>query len=148
MKLKLSDGVSVAALAVSVVAFLVSYASVRDHDILAIRPILVFEYQESGWKIENVGSAPAMDVVFTRISGGEVYDNIRLPALAKDAALDIRFARHDNQHEFAATYRDIEGRPYTSRSVNDVSTTHKGFDLPGSREKNLVPWWRLPDSDT
>jgi hypothetical protein len=147
MELKLTEGLSLAALIVSLMTLLVNYFSGRSRDILAMRPVLVFEYQEAGWNVHNIGGGPALDVVFTRFNGNTVHDNVRLPALAKDGSFAILFASHDNVHEFAATYRDIEGRPYTSRSARDVSVTSRGFKVPRSREEGLVPWWSLRDSD-
>src|SRR5262245_48731369 len=106
--MELKGGVSLAALIVALTALLVNYLSGRRRDLLAIRPILVFEYRDTGWRVHNVGGGPSMDVVFTRLTAERVHDHVRLPVLAKDATFDLMFARHDNEHRFAATYRDIE----------------------------------------
>jgi hypothetical protein len=146
--MELKDSIAVSAFIVSLTALLVNYLGAQRRDVLGIRPVLVFEYQESGWRVHNIGSGPAMDIIFTRLSGIEVHDNVRLPALAKDADFRLHFARHDNVHRFAATYRDLEGRPYTSQSAKDVSVAGKGFLVPRPAEANLIQWWRLPESDS
>jgi hypothetical protein len=145
--LRLKESLPFAALIVSVAAVLISYSSGERQNVLAIRPVLVFEYQTSGWRIHNVGAGPAMDVIFTRLRGTEVHEHVRLPALAKDAAFQLHFARSDNVHRFAATYRDIAGRPYTSHSEHDVSVTVKGFVVPRPSDASVVQWWKLPERE-
>jgi hypothetical protein len=145
--MKLSDAVSLAALLLSLIALFVNYLSGQRRDVLGIRPVLVFEYKEVGWAIHNIGSGPAMDVVFTRLKGRSVHQHVRLPALAKDAAFTLHFCRRDNIHRFVATYLDIEGRRYSSESVDDVSTSSRGF-LVDRPTPPVVQWWKLPEQDS
>jgi hypothetical protein len=145
---KLKETVPFAALAVSIVAVFISYTSRYRQDTLAIRPVLVFEYQSGGWRIHNVGAGPAMDVIFSRLRGSQVHEHVRLPALAKDAHFVLHFAKKDNVHRFSATYRDIDGRPYTSQSERDVSVAVKGFVTPRPSQGDLIPWWQLPERDS
>lgn len=139
-----SEAISQAALLLSLIALLVNYLSGQRRDVLGIRPVLAFEYKEAGWTIHNIGSGPAMDVVFTRLTDRSIHDNVRLPAIARDAAFTLRFCRHDNIHRFVATYRDIDGRPYSSESVDDVSTPSRGF-LVDRPKSPIVQWWKLPE---
>jgi hypothetical protein len=145
---KVKEGVPIVALIVSLAAVLVNYVGAQHRDVQAIRPVLVFEYQASGWTIHNVGAGPAMDVIFSRLRGSEVHEHVRLPALAKDAQFPLHFAKQDNIHRFAVTYRDLDGRPYTSQSERDVSIAVSGFVAPRPVDSDVVPWWRLPERDS
>jgi hypothetical protein len=132
--------VSVAALVLSVTSFIVMLVLTLRRDISAIRPVLVFTYRSEGWYLENVGAGPALDVAFHRILGDRVTQSVRLPALAKGAEFCLHFARHDSKQIFVATYRDVDGRPYSSRSRHDLSTSAKGFQVerPRTRKGLLV----------
>ncbi len=135
----------------SVVALVVSGVSLFltiKRDIGAVRPVLVFTYRQEGWHIENVGSGPALDLIFHRLTGEVLTQSVRLPALGQAACFSLHFARHDSKQIFAATYRDRDGRPYTSRSQHDVSTWKNGFTVERPAEpESLDRWWQLPDSD-
>jgi hypothetical protein len=144
----LKDSIPMAALIVSLAAVLVNYLGGQRQDVLAIRPVLVFEYQASGWIIHNVGAGPTMDVIFSRLRGTEVHEHVRLPALGKDADFLLHFAKQDNVYRFAATYRDVNGRPYTSQSDRDVSVVADGFVVPWPTHGEVVPWWKLPERDS
>jgi len=140
----ISDAIALAALLVSMCAMTISYLTSRRRRIRKIRPILVFEYSQEWWSIRNVGAGQAMDVVFSRLRDGKIHEQVRLPALAAGGSLLLHFAKHDSIHRFAATYRDSEGRAYSSESVRDVSTVSSGFVVQRSSSGALVPWWQLP----
>jgi hypothetical protein len=140
--------VSILALALSVTNFVVTLVLTIRRDTGAIRPVLVFTYKSEGWHIENIGNGPALDLVFHRLSEESVTQNVRLPTLAKGSTFCLHFARHDSKQIFVATYRDADGRPYTSRSQHDVSTSTKGFDVQRPLDsESLDRWWKLKDSD-
>lgn len=135
---------SVFAIVVSVVSLLLAI----NRDIGAVRPVLVFTYRQEGWHIENVGSGPALDLVFHRLRGEVLTQSVRLPALGQAAAFCLHFARHDSKQIFAATYRDRDSRPYTSTSQHDISTWKNGFTVERAPDpESLDRWWELPDSD-
>lgn len=142
-----SIAISIAAFVLSLTSFIVTLVLTLRRDVGAIRPVLVFTYRSEGWHIENVGAGPALDLAFHRILGDKVTQSVRLPALAKGAAFCLHFARHDSKQIFVATYRDVDGRPYSSRSRHDLSTSAKGFQVerPGDPAV-LTRWWQLPDS--
>lgn len=143
----LATGISIVALVLTATNFLVTYILTRKRDAGAIRPVMVFTYQDDGWHIENVGNGPALDVIFHRLSGGSITQTVRLPAVSKGGKLCLHFARHDSKQVFAATYRDSDSRPYTSQSQHDVSTVTKGFSIPRPIDvESLDRWWELPDS--
>jgi hypothetical protein len=146
-KVELRDAIALVALVISLFALIVNALGMQRRDVFGIRPVLVFEYRDTGWVVHNVGNGPAMDIVFTRLSSGNVHDHVRLPALAKDATFPLHFCRHDNVHRFAATYRDIDGRPYSSESTNDVSVASRGFRVDRPTQP-VVQWWKLPESDS
>ena len=140
--------VGIVALVLSVINFVVTLVLTMRRDITAMRPVLVFTYRAEGWHVENLGNGPALDLMFHRLSGESVTQNVRLPALGKGAAFCLHFARHDSKQIFVTTYRDTDGRPYSSRSRHDLSTSRKGFEIQRNVEPESVQrWWELPDSD-
>ena len=140
--------VSVIALVLSLVNFVVTLVLTLRRDDGAIRPVHVFTYRREGWQVENLGNGPALDLVFHRLLGESVTQNVRLPALGTGAAFPLHFARHDNRQVFVATYRDADGRKYSSRSRHDLSTSRTGFEVERVPEAgSLLKWWELPDSD-
>lgn len=143
-----TGAVSVIALVLGIANFLVTLRLTMRRDIGAIRPVLVFIYKTEGWHIENIGNGPALDVIFHWLSGATNLQNVRLPILAKSSNVLLHFARHAAKQVFAVTYRDADGRPYTTRSQHDVSITTAGFGVtrPGNIEM-ITRWWQLADSD-
>jgi hypothetical protein len=153
---ELKDLLGVVAFVMSLVNFAVTLRLTKRRDVVAIRPMLVFTYREEGWHIENVGNGPALDVIFTRLgreTGAPSVIHVRLPTLAKGACSLLKFARYDESLIFVATYTDIDGRRYTSRSQHDVSSIAEGWapkrdgvSRP-SDPKTVTRWWKLPDSE-
>ncbi len=143
--MEIKDLIALAALILSITSLAISYFSSKYRDIRGIRPILVFEYKNDGWSVHNIGSGPAMDVVFTRLKKDNVHSHVRLPALAKDTVFPLHFCKHDNIHRFVTTYQDFEGRKYSSESVHDVSKTISGYWV--KRPPHPVEqWWKLPEN--
>lgn len=138
---------SVVALGLTFINFAVTLVLTLRRDVSSIRPVLVFTYRAEGWHIENLGNGPALDLMFHRQSGQAVTQNVRLPALAKGASFCLHFARHDSKQIFIATYRDADGRPYSSQSRHDLSTTVRGFQVDRPEAEVPARWWQLPDSD-
>jgi hypothetical protein len=139
--------VSIIALVLSVINFVVTLMLTMRRDVTAMRPVLVFTYRAEGWHVENLGNGPALDLMFHRLLGESVTQNVRLSALGKGAAFCLHFARHDSKQIFVTTYRDVDGRPYSSRSRRDLSTTRKGFDVQrGDDDTSVQRWWQLPEA--
>jgi hypothetical protein len=140
--------VSIVALGLSLINFVATLMLTLRRDISAIRPVLVFTYRPEGWHVENLGNGPALDLMFHRLSGDSVTQSVRRPALGKGAEFCLHFARHDSKHIFVTTYRDADGRPYSSRSRHDLSTSRKGFEVQRTVDPESVQkWWQLPDGD-
>ena len=102
-----SLAISIVAVALSLVTFVVTLVLTLRRDVGAIRPVLVFTYRAEGWHLENLGNGPALDLIFHRQSGQSVTQSVRLPALAKGAAFCLHFARHDSKQIFVATYLPV-----------------------------------------
>ncbi|MBA2782107.1 MAG: hypothetical protein H0T74_04180 [Rubrobacteraceae bacterium] len=140
--------VSILALVLSVINFVVTLILTIRRDVGTIRPVLVFTYKAEGWHVENLGNGPALDVIFHRLAGESVTQNVRLPALTKGAEFCVHFARHDAKQIFVTTYRDADGRPYSSRSQHDLSTSTKGFEVQRVFDsESLDRWWELKDRE-
>jgi hypothetical protein len=147
-KIVASFVVAILALMLSVINFVVTLLLTIRRDVASIRPMLVFTYRAEGWHIENLGNGAALDLMFHRLLAESVTQNVRLPTLGKGATFCLHFARHDNKQAFVATYRDADGRPYSSCSRRDLSTTRKGFEVERSVDPATVKrWWELPDTD-
>jgi len=134
------------ALVLALINFVVTLVLTLRRDLGSIRPVLVFTYKQKGWHIENLGNGPALDLIFHRQHGQKVAQSVRLPALAKGASFCLHFARHDSKQIFIATYRNADGRPYSSQSRHDLSTNSKGFQVDRPDAETLVRWWQLPSS--
>jgi hypothetical protein len=143
----LATTIGATALGLSIINFIVTLLLTLRRDVGAIRPVLVFTYRKEGWHVENTGNGPALDVIFHRLKGHSVTQNVRLPALRKGAEMPLHFARHDAKQLFVVTYRDADGRPYTTRSQHAVSTASRRFsvDRPNNAEA-IERWWQLKDS--
>jgi hypothetical protein len=125
------------------VSILVTIWYTRRTALRNMRPVLVFVYQEDGWHVQNVGYGPALDVIFARKPReGEWYDPVRLPPLAKDRDIHLEWTDHDNIHSFGVSYRDVEGRQYTSTCSNDLNRISQGRKLPEWSEEKIHRHWR------
>lgn len=153
--MELKDLLGVVAFVLSLSNFVFILRLTKQRDIVALKPMLVFAYREEGWYIENVGNGPAFDVIFTRLPRdvGELLDfHVRLPTIAKGGSLLLRFAREDSKRIFLATYTDVDGRRYMSRSQHDVSSIAEGWDATKdgvgrpSDPETLKRWWQLHDT--
>lgn len=138
--------VSVAAVLVSAVSFLLNYLSAARVASLGRKPVLVFEYDgASGWMIRNVGNGPAMNaIVAQRSKSGDWINPVRVPPLAKDGKMILKWLGHVNTTGLGATYVDTENRPYTSTCGNDLSRVEPGLRLGPWAEANIARHWANP----
>ena len=140
--------VSIFALVLAAISFCVTLVHTRRTDRDNRRPVLVFTYHREGWHIVNVGYGPALDVLFHRlVTAPGIQDNIRLPALSSDDKLKLKMCLHLPKQRFAATYRDMDGNEYSTRSQHDVSRTKRGFDgivrlNEGEQIDSIRRWWQ------
>ena len=126
--------VSIFALVLAAISFCVTLVHTRRRDRDNRRPVLVFTYHREGWHIVSVGYGPALDVLFHRlVTAPGIQDNIRLPALSCDDKLKLKMCLHLPKQRFAATYRDMDGNEYSTRSQHDVSRTKHTRTMPRIR---------------
>lgn len=133
-----SDKLSIFALVVSTVSFLISYWHSRATFIPDIKPILVIAY-DYGWTLRNIGRGPAMNIIIAvKNHDGKWIDPRRVPALASEAGLRLPFL--GGTFPLAAigvSYTDFKNREYTSLYEKD----HLTRILDG----NPFPAWKEDD---
>ncbi len=57
------NAISVVAVVVAIVSLATSIVLARRTEIRGRKPVLLLEYSEDGWHIENVGNGPAIDIL-------------------------------------------------------------------------------------
>jgi hypothetical protein len=150
MPLESKDTITIAlafiALVVSIMTFALNYRHTRRSAVLSRKPVLVFEYDgERGWLLRNVGSGPALNVVVAQKRvGGEWFNPVRIPPLAKDGEFLLAWLGHVNTTGLGATYSDTENAPYTSTCGNDLSRTAEGHGFGPWEESKIGRHWNQP----
>lgn len=135
------------AILVSISTFGLSFWFTWRSSISAKRPVLVFIYDEaSGWIIRNIGGGPALNIVVAQKRvGGEWFNPVRVPPLAKDKEFIPRWLGHVNTTGLGATYTDYEDRVYTSTCGNDLSRTFRRARFGPWPEEKMGRHWNQPD---
>jgi hypothetical protein len=137
---------SISAVVVSLFALGISTYTTWQTAVAGRRPVLVFDYSESGWRVRNVGSGPALNVVIAQKRvGGAWFNPVRVPPLAVGGEFVLKWCLHVNDTGLGATYFDTANRPYTSKCGNDRTTTHTGVTIPKWEEKQIGRHWNHPD---
>jgi hypothetical protein len=133
------------AIAVSIVTFALSFWFSWRSAIAAQRPVLVFVYSENGWMLRNVGGGPALNIVVAQKRvGGEWFNPVRIPPLAREAELALTWLGHVSSTGLGATYEDYESRPYTSTCGNDLTRSSSGAQFGGWRDDEIGRHWMTP----
>lgn len=137
---------SSAALLVSVTTFVLNYRYARRNAVLSRKPVLVFEYAgERGWLLRNAGSGPALNIVVAQKRvGGEWFNPVRIPPLARDGEFLLIWLGHVNTTGLGAIYCDTENSPYTSTCGNDLSRTAEGHGFGPWTEAVIGRHWNHP----
>jgi hypothetical protein len=60
------DWIAVGSAAISIIAVGISWGIARWNARTSVRPVIVFEYSEEGWKINNIGAGPALNVIIAQ----------------------------------------------------------------------------------
>jgi hypothetical protein len=109
-------------------------------------PVLVFEYDgETGWKLLNIGSGPALNVIVAQEKkGGEWFNSVRVPPLARDGTFVPTWLGHVNTTGLGATYTDIDGRQYSSTTGNDLTEIHQRHVFGPWNEVEVGKYWNQP----
>lgn len=106
----------------SVIAIAISWTMFKLTARASIRPVLAFEYPaDEGWKVKNIGSGPALNVLIAQKEHGKWINPVRIPPMSKDGSLILTWCLHDNVRGLGALYEDVDGRKYTSTCGNDLS---------------------------
>ena len=131
------------AFVVSTVAFVLNYRHTRRSAALARKPVLVFEYDGNyGWALRNIGVGPALNVVVAqKRGGGEWFNPVRVPPLAKDGKMVLSWLGHVNSTGLGATYSDSEQAPFTSTCGNDLSMAFSGTKFGPWEESRIGRHW-------
>lgn len=139
----ISVGISILALVLSAVSFVLSYRLNAASAENALKPVLVFTYDsEAGWILANIGNGPALNVeVAHRKVSGDWFRFIRLPSLASGDEFRAHWLAHSNIRSLGAVYEDIEQRVSTSITQDDNTVIAEGRTLP-SNLGNIVPHWQ------
>jgi hypothetical protein len=134
------------AIIVSVSTFALSFWFTWRSAIAAKRPVLVFVYEPAtGWVIRNIGNGPALNVIVAqKIVGGNWFNPVRIPPLAKDKEFVPVWLHHVNTTGLGATYTDFGNSNYTSTCGNDLSKSMSGNKIGSWEEKDIGRHWNHP----
>jgi hypothetical protein len=125
---------------VSVIAILVAKRAVTR----SLRPVLVFvcEVRDEVWRVQNVGTGPALDVLVAEKDRDEQpwARFKRLPPLPKDGEIRLRSA----PNFLAVTYNDAENNAYSTICTGYRNRLQKGhvFDEPDGNQIALDSYER------
>lgn len=134
---------SVFAILISVITFVVSFLHTWRTSVAAKRPVLVFVYdQEKGWIVRNIGNGPALNVVIAqRHIDDDWFNPVRVPPFSKDSEFGLNWIGHSNISYLGATYSDFDGRTYTSICGNDLSQAFRGARFGPWKEDRIGRHW-------
>lgn len=137
---------SATAILVSVFTFGLSFWFTWRSSVAAKRPVLVFVYDgQTGWILRNIGGGPALNVLVAQKKvGAEWFNPVRVPPLAKDTELVLRWLDHVNTTGLGATYTDYEDRAYSSTCGNDLSRAFRGRRFGPWPEAIIGRGWNQP----
>ena len=138
-----SDYLSVVAIAISITAIFVagyfSFCTLKT----SRKPVLVLEFDgRTGWILSNIGNGPALNILIAqkRVGGGW-FNPVRVPPLARDAEMVLKWLRRMNDAGIGVTYEDFKGNRYSTTCGNDLSLTYVGSILPAWEEKEIGRHW-------
>jgi hypothetical protein len=130
------------ALVVSLVTFVLNYRHNRAQAALSRQPMLVFEYDDTGWVLRNVGYGPALNVIVAQKRvGGEWFNPVRVPPLSKDGRLHLVWLGHVNDTGLGALYQDAADDVFTSTCGNDLSKVSRGALFGPWPEQDIGRHW-------
>ena len=137
--------ISAIALVISVGSFGLSYNLSRDSAITSIRPVLVFQFDNTnGWSVKNIGNGPALDVIIAMKKGDkdDWTQPLRIPPLAKNGEFNIdKWSFYKTARTLGATYSNIQDKVYSTTCTNDLSKTHEGNVLRTWQDADIERHW-------
>ena len=131
------------AVIVSVVSFGLSYAQSRNTAVASVMPVLAFVYDgQVGWTLQNIGNGPSINITVAQRDEKSGWQSpVRLPPLAKDGKLELKWLGHSNVRFLGADYSDFQGRRYSAVSVDDISANRDAHVLPVWRDDEIQRYW-------
>jgi hypothetical protein len=135
------------AIVFSIISFTLSFLQSRKSSITDIRPVIVFTYEsQEGWKIRNVGSGPALNIIvaMSLVHEDEWTMPVRLPALSVNSETALHWIGHLNIRALAAKYTDFENRKYSLTAMDDFTKVHGTDILPSWNSSESTPYWIKP----
>lgn len=141
----METALSVLAFCLSLISLLVSVRQFRQSAVRQMRPVLVFAWTDKGWMLQNVGTGPATSVLVASSDESEQPElPVRLPPLAVGASFACEWEGAMRADTLFAGYTDAEGRPYTTKCVDDLCTLHVGWQLPHWELSTIAVHWDPP----
>jgi hypothetical protein len=141
---------SVIAIALSAVTFVLAYRAGQAADRRSRIPVLVFVYDEDrGWLLRNVGNGPALNITSAiRQTHEQAKDHweapTRVPPIERDGEFQLHWLGHANIAVLAATYQDFLAAD-TSREPRQYTVT-SAYDLNEVVPRRLLPDWSFTQS--
>ena len=137
------------AIGISIVTFGISLWRGQRAEARARKPVLVFvdDPDEAGWVLKNVGNGPALNVLTAQRKGGQWFNPVKLPPLAKDATFRLGWLGRVNDTGLGATYFDFEGSAYTTTVGDEVVKTYSGQRLPTWPDAEITRYWQVSSYD-
>jgi hypothetical protein len=133
---------SLAAALIATCSLWVSIRLAKKTAVQSRRPVLVFEYADDGWHLENVGNGPAINICLAFRGDNTPWKYpLRIPPLAKDAKYHIKELGKLNVRHLGASYTDSSGHWYSTLSVNDENVVKRGRTLPSFKDSEITRHW-------
>lgn len=132
----------IGAVVIATSSLIYSIVSAKTTAARSRRPVLVFEYADDGWHLENVGNGPAINICLA-FRGDETLWKypLRIPPLAKDGKYHIKELGRLNVRHLGASYTDSSGQWYSTLSVNDENVVKRGRALPSFKDSEVTRHW-------
>jgi hypothetical protein len=128
---------------IAMCSLLYSWISARKTAVRSRQPVLVLEYADDGWHVENVGNGPAIDILLAFRGDKTPWKcPLRIPPLAKDAKYHIKELGKLSVRHLGASYSDSSHHWYSTRSVNDKNVVERGRTLPSFADSEISRHWR------
>lgn len=146
--MELKDALSIVAIAISTISFLLSFRLSLKSARSDIQPVLVFVYDgRSGWHLMNIGAGPALNVTVAQknVQAREWFNPVRVPPLAKESDFHLEWLGYVNDTGLGVVYEDFHNRIYSSTCGNDLSRVFRGRgEMPQWGEGEIGRHWSQP----
>jgi hypothetical protein len=140
---------SVAALVLSAITFVLAYRATLTADRRSRIPVLVFVYDNGSWILRNVGNGPALNIIVAiRWRHEDPADRwdlpTRVPPIATDREFLLTWLGASNVAVLAATYQDFL-QANTSGEARSYSVTSR-YDLNEVVTRRILPAWSVDET--